>query len=390
MSTPTIADIFRYGFKEYVEQYGPQPLEVLKAVDAITCCRTDIMGGHRYQCDRCGCEMTLYNSCRNRNCPQCQGNARMVWVHDRLSELLPVGYFHAVFTVPDLLSPFALRNRKPFFKIMFRATKETLLTLSGDKRLLGAATGFIAVLHTWGQQLIEHPHIHVIIPGGGLTSKGKWKTSRKKFLFPVAVVRKMFQGKLMDYFVQAVKNGDIQLHGQLQRYKNRFLFSKLKDELYRKKWVVYIKEPFASPQAVVKYLGQYTHRIAISNHRIISFKNGMVTFSWKDYADNYKRKTMTLGCVEFIRRFLLHVVPKGFVRIRHYGFLANRNRKTKLAQCRIFFRKSPPVKKTENRTSWIEAFKVLHGYDPRRCKECNEGIMEIVMVITPVRRVMTT
>jgi hypothetical protein len=194
----------------------------------------------------------------------------------------------------------------------------------------------------------------------------------------------------MDYFVQAVENGDIQLHGQLQRFDNSILFRKLKDELYRKEWVVYIKEPFASPQAVVKYLGQYTHRIAISNHRIISFENGMVTFSWKDYADNYKRKTMTLTCVEFIRRFLLHVIPKGFMRIRHYGFLANRNRKTKLAQCRIFFRKSPPVKKTGKRTSWIEAFKDLHGYDPRRCKECKLGIMEIVMVISPVRHVMTT
>jgi hypothetical protein len=385
-----IADIFRYGFKQYVKQYGPQPLEVLKVVDAIISCRTEVMGGHRYRCDQCGEEMVLYNSCRNRNCPQCQSNARMVWVHDRIRELLPVGYFHAVFTVPDLLKPFALRNKKTFYRIMFRAVKETLLTLSGDRRRLGADIGFIAVLHTWGQKLIDHPHIHVIIPGGGLTSKGKWKPCRKKFLFPVPVVRKMFKGKLMYYFTQAVISGEIQLHGQLRQFENQSLFRHLKDTLYRKEWVVYIKPPFASPQAVVKYLGQYTHRIAISDQRIISFQNGMVTFSWKDYADNYKRKTMTLGCVEFIRRFLMHVVPKGFMRIRHYGFLANCNRKTKLMQCRAFFGKKSPVKPAGKRTSWIEAFKALHGYDPRRCRRCKAGIMEIVAVIDPVRMVMTS
>lgn len=386
----TIADIFRYGFKQYVEKYGNQPIEVLKVVDAIISCRTEVMGGHRYQCDHCGEEVSLYNSCRNRNCPQCQSNARMVWVHDRIKELLPVGYFHAVFTVPNLLNPFALRNKKAFYRIMFRAVKETLLTLSGDRRRLGADMGFIAVLHTWGQKLIDHPHIHVIIPGGGLTSKDKWKPCRKKFLFPVPVVRKMFKGKLMDYFTEAVNNGDIQLHGQLQPFGNQSVFCNLKNTLYRKEWVVYIKPPFASPQAVVKYLGQYTHRIAISNQRIISFQNGMVTFSWKDYADNYQRKTMTLSCVEFIRRFLMHVVPKGFMRIRHYGFLANRNRKKKLVRCRTFFRLKSPVKKSGKRTSWIEAFKALHGYDPRRCKKCKAGIMEIVHVIHPVRTVITS
>jgi hypothetical protein len=392
MSTATIADIFRYGFKQYVQRFGPQPLEVLKAVDAITTCRTETMGGHRYQCDRCGSELTLHNSCRNRNCPQCQGNARLCWIHDRIDDLLPVGYFHAVFTLPDLLNPFALRNKKVFYRIMFRAAKETLLTLAQDNKRLGATIGFITVLHTWGQTLIDHPHVHVIIPGGGLNNVGKWKACRKKFLFPVPVVRKMFRGKLMHYFIQAVKHGQIHLYGKLQQFNNRTLFRRLRETLYRKEWVVYIKPPFASPQAVVKYLGQYTHRIAISNHRIINFdnKNGTVTFSWKDYTDNYKRKQMTLNCVEFIRRFLMHVVPKGFVRIRHYGFLANRNRTTKLARCRAFFRKKPPQKRNGKRISWIEAFKKLHGYNPRRCRECLLGIMEIVGVIEPVRIVMTS
>jgi hypothetical protein len=392
MTTPTttVADIFRYGFQRYVERFGTQPLDILKAVDAITTCRTEQSGGHRYQCDQCGSELTLHNSCRNRNCPQCQAKDRLCWVHDRIEELLPVGYFHAVFTVPDLLNPFAIRNKEAFYRLMFRAVKETLLTLAYDEKRLGAAVGFVTVLHTWGQTIIEHPHIHVIIPGGGLTSAGTWKACREKFLFPVAVMRKMYRGKLMEFFTQAVKHGDIRRCGILAKYEDPEVFKNLIDELYAKEWVVYVKPPFASPQAVVKYLGQYTHRIAISNHRIIRFENNMVTFSYKDYADGYKRKEMTLDCIEFIRRFLMHVVPKGFVRIRHYGFLANRNRLTKLARCLAIFRKKPPLKKAGKRTSWIDAFMKLHGYDPRRCRVCLAGIMQIVEAITPVRVVMST
>jgi len=388
MTTPTIAAIFRYGFKQYCDRFGPQPLDVLKAADAITSCRTEVLGGHRYRCDQCGTETTLHNSCRNRNCPQCQSNAKLCWVHDRIGELLPVGYFHAVFTVPGELRPFALRNKRTFYRLMFRAVKETLLTLAQDNKRLGAIIGFITVLHTWGQTIVDHPHIHIIIPGGGLSETGRWKACRENFLFPVAVMRKMYRGKLMHFFTQAVKSGEIKLCGKLDRYNDQVVFKQMISTLYRKEWVVYIKPPFASAQAVVKYLGQYTHRIAISNHRIISFENGMVTFSYKDYADNYKRKQMTLSCVEFIRRFLMHVVPKGFVRIRYYGFMACRNRSTKLARCRAIFRKAPPVKKNGKRTSWIEAFKKLRGYDPRRCKECLCGIMEIVEVIAPVRIIL--
>jgi hypothetical protein len=200
----------------------------------------------------------------------------------------------------------------------------------------------------------------------------------------------MYRGKFMDFFVRAVNDGEMKLCGALSCYEEPSLFKKLINELYAKEWVVYIKPPFASPQAVVKYLGQYTHRIAISNHRIISFENGKVTFSYKDYADNYKHKQMTLDCIEFIRRFLMHVVPKGFMRIRHYGFLANRNRSTKLARCLSFFRKKPPEKRSGKRTSWIEAFRKLYGYDPRRCRQCLEGIMQIVEIIAPMRVVMTT
>jgi hypothetical protein len=392
MTTPTVADIFRYGFRLYMERLGPQPLDVLKAVDAIETCRTESLGGHRYQCERCGEELTLHNSCRNRNCPQCQANARLCWIHDRIDELLPVGYFHVVFTVPDLLAPFAVRNKTVFYKLMFRAVKETLLTLAQDDKRLGATVGFITVLHTWGQTIIDHPHIHVIIPGGGLTSSGTWKACREKFLFPVAVMRKLFRGKLMDFFLRAIEDGSIKRCGTLARYEEPSTFKHLVDELYSKEWVVYVKPPFASPQAVVKYLGQYTHRIAISNHRIISFENGMVTFSYKDYheKDGHQRKVMSLDCIEFIRRFLMHVVPKGFVRIRHYGFLSNRNRSTLLARCLAYFKKKPPMKLPGKKTSWIEAFRKLHGYDPRRCRKCLAGIMQLVEIIAPVRVVMST
>lgn len=310
--------------------------------------------------------------------------------HARIEELLPVGYFHAVFTVPDLLNPFAIRNKEAFYRLMFRAVKETLLTLAGDDKRLGATVGFVTVLHTWGQTVAEHPHIHVIIPGGGLTGAGTWKACRDKFLFPVAVMRKMYRGKLIDFFLKAVKHGTIKLHGTLAQHEDPAAFKNLVNELYAKEWVVYVKPPFASPQAVVKYLGQYTHRIAISNHRIIRFENNMVTFSYKDYADGYKRKEMTLSCTEFIRRFLMHVVPKGFVRIRHYGFLANRNRLTKLSRCLALFRKKPPKKKNGKRTSWIDAFKKLYGYDPRRCRQCLTGIMQIIAAIPPEKVVMST
>jgi hypothetical protein len=292
-----------------------------------------------------------------------------------------------VFTLPHQLAPFALRNKAVFYALMFRAVKETLLTLAHDPKRLGATVGFVTVLHTWGQTLVDHPHIHCIIPGGGLTQSQRWKPCEKKFLFPIPVLQKMFRGKVLDFFKQGVACGEIQLHGLLAEYADPERLRQLIDALYRIPWVVYVKAPFASPQAVVKYLGQYTHRVAISNYRIQGFENGMVSFRYKDYADANKRKIMTVSAMEFIRRFLLHVVPSGFVRIRHYGFLANRNRPTKLAACCRFFRKKPPCPNKERKRSWIDIFKRLRGYDPTRCKQCLEGVMNIVAII-PARRVV--
>jgi hypothetical protein len=250
-----------------------------------------------------------------------------------MEDLLPVPYFHVVFTIPPSLNPFALRNKEAFYPLMFKAVSETLLELAKDKKRLDAVMGFIAILHTWGQNLMDHPHIHCVVPGGGLQGT-RWKHCSKKFLFPVPVLRALFRGKLMAYFKKAVSDGDIQFHGTLEQHKDPVAFQSLLDNLYAQDWVVYIKSPFAGPKAVLKYLGSYTHRIAISNNRIISVQDGKVTFAWKDYADNNAGKIMTLTLSEFIRRFLFHVVPKGFVRIRHFGFLGNRTRNTSIAACR--------------------------------------------------------
>lgn len=386
MITSTIADIIKQGLPAYQQQYGALNADACKAVAAIVKCRTPLMGGHRYECERCGHELRLFNSCRNRHCPTCQTTARLQWVSDRIDDLLPVGYFHAVFTIPQELNPFALRNRAALYSMLFRAVKETLLELASDPKRLGAQIGIIMVLHTWGQNVLDHPHIHCIIPGGGLDSDtDRWKAGPCGFLFPIAIMQKLYRGIFMDYFVKAVSTGGIVLHGQLQEYKDAGRLQKLKNILYNKRWVVYIKPPFASPQAVIKYLGQYTHRVAISNKRIINVESGMVTFSYKDYADGNKQKAMRVTAVEFVRRFLLHIVPTGFVRIRHYGILANCNRKTKLARCRKIFHKKPPTNRKNQRAGrlWSDIVKELTGRDLNRCPCCG-GRLSLVAVLPRV------
>lgn len=375
--TPSIADIFRNGFEKYNKKYGPLPYEYYKIAHAITNCRTEKLGGHVYQCDKCKHTMILYNSCRNRHCPQCQGMARVQWIKKRIDEVLPVNYFHCVFTLPDTLNEFALRNKKQFYSLLFRSVKETLVELAADKKRLGAHIGFICVLHTWGQTLVDHPHVHVIIPAGGLSlDKKKWKKCKNNFLFPIPVVRKLFKGKFMHYFKNAVTNGLIAFHGNaLNKYKDKKLYYHLLNTLYKKKWVVYIKQPFASPESVIKYLGNYTHRIAISNSRILKMENGNVTFSYKDYKENNKRKIMSLSIVEFIRRFMLHVLPDGFMRIRYYGFFANRNRKTLLPLIEKIVNKK---KRMSLQNEIIEHFS-LNAVNI--CPQCNKGKLTMIKEI---------
>jgi predicted RNA-binding Zn-ribbon protein involved in translation (DUF1610 family) len=318
-SSLSVADIFREGFGEYVRLFGPFPKQHYNVANAIIRCRTEALGSHLFCCDSCGNELQLNNSCRNRHCPQCQALNSARWADKRMQETLPTQYYHVVFTLPSRLNPYALRNQAAFYPLLFRAVSETLLQLGKDDARLGALIGVICVLHTWGQNLMDHPHIHCIVPGGGIADdKSQWKSCGEKILFPVAVMRTMLRGKFMSFFREALDKGEIAcIPNQTQSVEQ------LITTLYKIDWVVYAKRPFTNPESVIKYLSAYTHRVAISNKRLIKLENGMVTFGYKDYADNNLPKTMTISVVEFIRRFMMHVLPKGFMRIRYYGFYGN-------------------------------------------------------------------
>ena len=345
----------------------------LKAMLAIESCRSSALGGHVDQCDECGHLHISYNSCRNRHCPNCQTLVKAQWLENRRQDLLPVGYFHVVFTIPEDLNPITLRNQKELYSILFRAASETLNQLAQDKEYLGAQIGSTLVLHTWGQNLSFHPHVHCIVTGGGLSSDGKrWINSRKKFFIPVKVLAKKFRGKVLSFIKEAFDSNTIIFPGNIQTLGNSGNFQAFIDSLYKKNWIVYCKPPFAGPEKVLQYLSQYTHRVAISNNRIIKVSDGKVTFKWKDYKDNGKVKLMTLDAHEFIRRFLLHVLPAKFVKIRHYGILSNRNRHTKLKICKTLFKVNTSKAKV---ISVAELFLKLTGRDPSVCPCCGKGKM---------------
>ncbi len=307
-----------------------------KVLQAIAHCRTAALGGHRDQCSRCGYRAISYNSCRNRHCPKCQNGARDRWVAARQNELLAVAYVHVVFTLPQQLSQLMLQNKKVLYDLLFRASAETLLQVARDPKHLGAEIGFLSVLHTWGQNLLHHPHIHCVIPAGGLTAdRSQWIRPRYHFFLPVRVLAKVFRGKFVAGLKRAFRQGRLTFAGTLKPLENDKAFRSFLRTLFRQNWVVYAKPPFAGPQHVIGYLARYTHRVAISNHRLLAFDQDWVTFRWKDYAHGNQKKKMTLSSQEFLRRFLLHVLPRGFVRIRFFGFLANRCRRTLLPQCRL-------------------------------------------------------
>jgi len=330
-----LADVFSAGFPRYCRDNGPLPALYYAVANAIVACRTAALGGHLLRCEECGHDVISYNSCRNRHCPTCQARARAQWVDARTKELLHVPYFHVVFTIPMQLNEFAIRNKEVFYNILFAAASQTLTQLGMDPKRLGGELGFLMILHTWGQNLMAHPHMHCIVPGGVLDDDLWVQCKNPGFLFPVKVMAKLFRGKLLDAFKKALADGSMSLCGTLQRFKDDPAgLDALVDRLYRADWVVYAKPPFGGPAAVVKYLGRYTHRIAISDSRIVALTDTHVSFAWKDYADHNRSKIMTLAIGEFIRRFLLHVVPLRFVRIRYYGFLSARSRKVKLQLCR--------------------------------------------------------
>ena len=309
----------------------------MKVLSAIERCRTAALGGHRDRCLTCGYETTSYsfNSCRNRHCPKCQTNAREKWLAKRSADLLPVPYVHVVFTLPHLLVPLAYHNKKLLYDVLFRASAETLLEVAANPKRLGAELGFLSVLHTWGQTLQHHPHVHCVIPAGGLSpDRERWIPARRNFFLPVRMLRKVFRGKFTDGLKRLWREKRLCLPGALKVLKQERTFRTFLRSVHRKKWVVYAKPPFGGPAHVLQYLARYTHRVAISNHRIVNFAEEKVSFRWKDYAHSSQQRVMTLDADEFLRRFLQHLLPRRFVRIRSFGFLANRQRTASLALCR--------------------------------------------------------
>ena len=360
---PELADIFRSHGESYRRAHR-LPASHKKVMGAVSVCRTAELGGHLKQCDTCGFEHPAYNSCRNRHCPKCQSLAKAQWLEKQTSELLPVGYYHLVFTLPHELNHLILANKKILLSLLFKAVSETLLEF-GRRRFKGTV-GIIAVLHTWDQTLKDHFHIHCLIPAGALSlDHSRWIGARPNFLFPVTALSQVFRGKFLALLQQACGKGKI------PAANNEIKASR------QKSWVVYAKKPFGSPQTVLDYLGRYTHRVALSNDRILNVQNGLVTFSYRDRKDRDRKKTMTLDAQEFIRRFLLHVLPDGFMRIRHFGFLANRVKKLALPQCRKLLGLNPALPEIP-KPSAHELLRELIGIDLSRCPSCKQGTMIIV------------
>lgn len=330
---------------------------------------------------KCSHQQIAYNSCRNRHCPKCQAAARKEWTQKRAAELLPVEYFHVVFTLPEQLSPLALQNKRVIYGLLFQAASETLLKIAGDPKHLGAVIGFLAVLHTWGQTLHHHPHLHCVIPGGGLSpDQSRWVSCRKGFFLPVKVLSRLFRGKFVAYLKAANQQGRLVFHGQSKHLAEDDHFASLLNEVSKLEWVVYAKPPFGGPVQVLKYLARYTHRVAISNQRLVALSEGKVTFRWKDYAGGNAVKEMTLDVREFTRRFLLHILPRAFVRIRHYGLLANRCRSERLECCRKLLAHSTNQESLEAAGLISDQSNV---HESELCPVCRVGRMTIFKKLEP-------
>lgn len=370
-SSVEIADVFKMHVKDYCKSNKLTP-EQYKVINAILNCRTSALGGHVYKCDHCGDLQISYNSCRNRHCPKCQALRTAQWLEKRNLELLPVQYFHMVFTLPHKLNDLISYNKKLLYQILFQAVWETIKTLGLDPKRLGGLMGIIAILHTWGQNLFRHNHLHCIVPGGALTTKG-WKPSKKGFLFPVKVISKIFRGIYVSKLRALYENNELKLPDRLN-------FNNLLDALMKKNWVVYSKEPFAGPKKLLNYLGRYTHKIAISNSRILVCNKDYVTFKWRDYSDNNKQKVMKLHPHEFICRFLHHVVPTGFMRIRFYGFLANACKAKNIALIRQELN-TKTIVKTSKATEILML--ELTGVDITLCPNCKVGKLNRIQTLQP-------
>ena len=387
-----VADLFRCYGADYRQKHGASmSVAQRRVMTAIELCRTAVLGGHLEQCDHCGHQRNAYNSCANRHCPKCQSLARAKWLEDRHSELLHTQYFHVVFTVPEEISAIAYHNKRQVYGILFRAAAETLRTIAADPKHLGAQIGFFAVLHTWGSNLLHHPHLHCVVSGGGLSADGsQWICCRNGFFLSVRVLSRLFRRLFLEQLCNAFDAGNLEFFSSLESLRNPSAFRNYLAPLREVEWVVYAKRPFAGPEQVLDYVGRYTHRVAISNNRLLDIAEGKVSFRYKDYRHEAQQKTMTLQAEEFIRRFLLHVLPEGFQRIRYYGFLANRYRQQKLARCRDLLDTSQPepaASKVNN--DYRDRYEELTGSSLWQCPVCHQGRMLIIEILprSPPRHV---
>jgi len=369
-----LADILRQYGPDYRERHrGSLSYQQLAVMHAVELCRTAALGGHVEECDACGHRRISYNSCRNRHCNQCQSLAKAQWLERRQADLLPVQYFHVVFSLPAQIAAIAYQNKKLVYAILFRAVSNTLRSIAADPKRLGAEIGVLAVLHTWGQTLEYHPHVHCVVPGGGLAPDGqRWISCRRRFLLPVKVLSRRFRSLFLRYLNEAFQSGELQFFTGLEALAQPTAWLAYLQTVPRQ-WVVYAKPPFGGPQQVLEYLGRYTHRVAISNNRLLGLEEGKVSFRWKDYRDHSRQKVMTLTVDEFIRRFLLHVLPKGFQRIRQFGLLANPSRVAKLARCRELLAAAPPEAPPAKFT--------YHALE--RCPLCGRGHMRRIGILLP-------
>jgi hypothetical protein len=381
-----VADIFRQVGPAYrQDQADSLSRGQRRVMRDIERCRTAQLGGHVEQCDACGHQRISFNSCRSRHCPKCQSLTRAQWLEDRQAELLPVEYFHVVFTVPQKIAAIAYQNKAVVYDILFRATAETLRTISADPKHLGAEIGFIAILHTWGQSLLHHPHLHCVVPGGGISPDGEhWVACRPGFFLPVRVLSRLFRRLFLQELQQAFDDDQLHFFNSFATLQDRAAFARYLAPPAHAEWVVYAKPPFGGPQQVLEYLGRYTHRVAISNNRLLDFTDGSVTFQWKDYRHESRSKVMRLGAQEFVRRFLLHVLPTGFQRIRHYGLLANCHRQAKLEQSRnLLAAPAPLVEPPDEPLDYRDRYQRLTGVSLRECPQCHRGQMLCIESFLP-------
>ena len=368
MNKPTVQDIFNRFYPAYIEQYSPSAIQVKTAHNIINC-KTGAYGSNISICEDCGKIHIHHNSCRNRCCPMCQAIPKELWMDARREDVLDAPYFHLVFTVPDILNPVILSNQKLLYDALYHAASATICELAADTKYLGAKVGYICILHTWGSEMNFHPHIHTILLGGGLTAKNQWKDNGNDFFLPIRVISKVFRGKYLDELKLLWANEKLQFYGSSEKYRNHYVFQELLDTCYTMEWVPYCKKTFNGAQSVINYIGKYTHRIAISNYRIVDMDEKTVTFSVKDYHNEGKWKNLTLSGIEFIRRFLMHAPPKRFVRIRHYGLLCSRTKNKQLTLCRNLLGCQKYLSKLRE-IEMPEMLEHLYGIRVCICKAC--------------------